>query len=72
MIEHYDFDNDGARLVGPDGIYVLASEYEKVKAALRACVDADSEPYGGHVRSEAICRARELLDPPNSGDCDAR
>jgi hypothetical protein len=25
-LKHYDFDNDGNRLVGPDGIYVLSSD----------------------------------------------
>lgn len=42
MVEHYDFDNDGNRLAGPDGIYVLASEYEKLEAALawaRKCIE---------------------------------
>lgn len=34
MVNRYDFDNDGNRLVGPDGIYVLASDYEKLEAAL--------------------------------------
>lgn len=34
MVKRYDFDNDGNRLVGPDGIYVLASDYEKLEAAL--------------------------------------
>lgn len=34
MVKRYDFDNDGNRLVGPDGIYVLASDYERLEAAL--------------------------------------
>lgn len=41
MVKRYDFDNDGNRLVGPDGIYVLASDYERLEAELatfcRAC-----------------------------------
>ena len=34
MVKRYDFDNDGNRLIGPDGIYVLASDYERLEAAL--------------------------------------
>jgi hypothetical protein len=34
-----------------------------LETALRDCVDADSEPYGGSVRAEAVYRARQLLAP---------
>lgn len=33
----------------------------QLEKALQDCVDADSEPYGGSVRAEAIYRARQLL-----------
>lgn len=35
----------------------------QLEAALQDCVDADSEPYGGAVRAEAVYRARQLLEP---------
>lgn len=40
---------------------------EQLETGLRDCVDADSEPYGGSVRSEAIYRARQLLEPHGEG-----
>jgi hypothetical protein len=39
----------------------LIARCEALEVALRDCVDADSEPYGGSVRAEAIYRAREAL-----------
>lgn len=38
-----------------------------LETALKDCVDADSEPYGGTVHAEAIYRARQLLTPPPEG-----
>lgn len=43
--------------------YQCETRNGKLEAALRDCVDADSEPYGGSVRAEAIYRARQALEP---------
>lgn len=61
MVEHYDFDNDGNRLVGPDGIYVLASDYEKLEAALR-------EIAGDLCYLAAWDIANAALNSANSGE----